>query len=171
MRLTIGRVETVDVRGTTHAADPTLGGTVLVDELRAFSGTSPSGPVSGRMQDRVVRQADGKLAFYYRIYELRGDNIDYIAVTQFTQAGYPNLDVDFRTDGLGVIGPYRVSTDGANIKFEFAATRPISPSELSRFMYIRPATGATNYQSGAVVILGTQRWATTFGGCFRPVWG
>lgn len=177
MILTIGiPVREVTVRGATAAADPTLGGTVLVDEIRAFNGTYSTSPptppsVPGKMQVRVVRQNDGKLAFYYRVTELRGGNIEYIAVTQFTHSACRNYDVDFRTDGLGVVGPSRVSTNGEHIMFEFADS-PITPARLSRFMFIRPMAGplVTTYNTRAEIVLGTQGWWAQIVNCFAPVW-
>jgi hypothetical protein len=162
----------VDVRGTTHAANNSLAGTVLVDEIRAFTGTFGSPPrfVPGKIQNRVVRQSDGRLAFYYRVTELTGDRIESLMVWNFTHSTCPNYDVDFRLDGLGVIGPYRAEPSGSSITFRFAVTRPVSPSELSRFMFIRPDSDISNYDNRASVTVGTERWSATIQNCFRPVW-
>src|SRR5215213_1912702 len=48
-------------------AAPGLAGTVLSDKLEPFAIASPSGAVNGTLQVRVVRNAAGKLAFYWKI--------------------------------------------------------------------------------------------------------
>ncbi|HEY0408154.1 MAG TPA: hypothetical protein VGC89_20620 [Pyrinomonadaceae bacterium] len=162
----------VRVTGTTAQARPELGGVVLEDQIRAFA----NGSVSGTLQDRVVRSSrDGSLAFYYRIRELRGGNINQAIVLGdwFLGGHVPSaVDADFRLDGLGEVGPFQMNFDGSNMLFEFSGWNPppppITPTALSRFMFII-APGVTEYQTGGKVTISSTTFSAEIRNCFRPV--
>src|SRR5687767_582341 len=115
MIVTEGSIATL--RGTTLAARPELAGTVLQDRLRPFA----NGPVNGVLQERIVRSSvDNTLAFYYRIKELTGGVVKYLAFTDWPTLALRALDMDYRIDGLGERGP--ITGDARNpIRFDFSA--------------------------------------------------
>lgn len=109
----------VFVRGLTARARPELSGTVVAEELRPFvitvekilsatlSGYQVGDPLfSGAFHDRVVREdATGTLTFYYRITHLDGGLVQSVDVPM---PGHVLVDVDFRLDDLGSVGPVSV---------------------------------------------------------------
>jgi len=138
--------------GTTFAARPELGGTVLADELQAFSFGALN--ISGTVQNRVVRETvAGTLDFYWRIKIDPGSTGGGVSAFRLGQFGYSNLtDADFRTDGLGVVGPDTARLfnpsgrpDGA-INFLFDA--PVRSPDGSYFFFLH--TDATNYAKTAL---------------------
>jgi hypothetical protein len=110
----------VFVGGVTVQSRPELSGTVVADELRPFvmtvegvfsrtlSGYQVGDPLfSGAFQDRVVREeVTGTLTFYYRIAQLDGGLVQSVDVPM---PGHVLVDVDFRLDDLGRVGPDSVS--------------------------------------------------------------
>jgi hypothetical protein len=162
----------VRVTGTTAQARPELGGVVLEDEIRPFT----NGTVSGTLQDRVVRSSrDGSLAFYYRIRELMGGNINQAIVlgNWFVGGHIPSaVDADFRLDGLGAVGPFQMYFDGSNLLFQFSGWNPqpppITQTALSRFMFII-VPGVTEYQTGGMVTISATSFSAEIRNCFRPV--
>ena len=124
----------VELRGTTAAARPDLAGTVVQDDDRGFAltRTDASGTVTavgtGRLQLRVVQTSAGTLDFNYRFRELRlaaGASIRSITIFGFAEF---DCDVEYRTDGLGEVGPAAASRPAGFIPpvvFEFRdLTRP-----------------------------------------------
>src|SRR5947209_10364940 len=106
MRLDLDTAREVTVAGATAQAKPELAGTVVEDRLVPFASTGATEPrVNGTLQERIVRSSsDGTLAFYYRVTALSGGDIGYGISLRF----WPRLvavDVDYRPDGLGVVGP------------------------------------------------------------------
>jgi hypothetical protein len=168
--------------GTTLSVNPHLAGQVLEDQLRSFSTDTSTGylPVSGTLQDRVVRLRDGRLCFMYRIYNLAyGKHVrpDPIGINQFigvrfstTAPSLPaQIEVEYRTDGLGVIGPERVMVYGDTVQFLFTTARSVTPSALSRFMYILPIDPiVTDYTTGGRVSLSSVQWYVDIPNCFKP---
>jgi len=172
-----GSNHTVDLAGTTQFGTPglNLGGTVLEDVLRPFPPTLfHSEAITGTLQDRVVRMGDGTLAFYTRIKEFSGSQgITEMTFNWLVTSPPPTINFDFRTDGLGVIGPSRVSYENSGqIRWTFNPV--VTPTALSRFMfmivpgvtrYLRPGVAGDN----RVGIRGGDYWATSpaiF--CFAP---
>jgi hypothetical protein len=91
--------------GTTSAARPELAGTVLVDEIQAFSFGALN--ISGTVQNRVVREdVSGTLDFYWRIVVDPTSTGGGISAFRLGDFGYTNLtDADWRIDGLGAKSP------------------------------------------------------------------
>jgi hypothetical protein len=57
--------DTLALPGTTVAAEPKLGGTVLIDENIPFA----FGTITGHVQQRIVKSSvDGSLDFYWRVF-------------------------------------------------------------------------------------------------------
>jgi PEP-CTERM motif len=87
--------------GTTVAAQPQLAGTVLEDDVQAFSFAAYGGVVSGTVQSRVVRSSvDGTLDFYWRVIsdEASSGAITALRIGTFLTSAY---DANWRSDGLG----------------------------------------------------------------------
>jgi hypothetical protein len=98
--------------GTTVAAEPQLAGTVVVDELQAFSLAGGAGTLSGTVQNRVVLSVDGTYDFYWRIRDTSFTpgtaggtfGVGSLRIANFGAALF-GANGNFRTDGLGTLGP------------------------------------------------------------------
>jgi hypothetical protein len=161
---------TVSLRGTTLAARPELAGTVLEDRLRPFA----NGPVTGVLQERIVRSSvDNTLAFYYRIKELTGGVVTYIALTDWPLLELGSLDMDYRIDGLGERGPATGAAMNPT-RFDFSPTSPATSIALSRFMFIKMIPGpgrpvVTAWRTDRNIQLGDgATWAALLPDSFRP---
>lgn len=177
MILTRDTGRTVTLSGTTAAARPELAGLVIQDRLRPFasSGTGEP-PVNGVLQERIVRSSvDNTLAFYYRIKELQGGIIRYIAI-RFWPDTVTAVDVDYRIDGLGDVGPEAV-IGPEPIRFDFYVAptpAPVTEIALSRFMFLKMIPGkgfpvVTEHNTSGQIIIGDERWAVTLSDSFAPV--
>lgn len=153
--------------GTTVALRPELAGTIIVDELKPFTGVDALGNVyfTGTLQVRIVREtAAGTLDFYYRIFNDSGslDAIERLSVTDFT--GF-STDVDWRIDGLGTENPVNASrsSSGSTVSFfnftDSTLALGVTPGSESRFMFVK--TNATDYTAGSAVLLDGGRAAVT----------
>lgn len=145
----VGNFADTALPGTTVAARPELAGTVLEDEITAFSFNG----VSGTVQNRVVREtATGTLDFYWKINvdaNTAGTGVEAFRLTNF---GYGNLvDADWRVDGLGDAAPtvgrlFNPSTNPAgSINFLFGT--PVQSGQSSNFFFLH--TDATDYAKTA----------------------
>jgi hypothetical protein len=127
--------------GTTAAAEPDLAGTVLSDKLVPFAIGSATTPVTGTLQVRVVRNAAGKLAFYWRISNSASSKgqVDTLSLAGFPKQAY---DANWRKDGLGSVAPSTVEAAlaAADLKtwiYGFRFKAPLKPGESSRFFFLR----------------------------------
>jgi TIR domain len=134
------------LQGTTMAVQPQLLGRAIIqkDNVTEFSilnGTNEQIFV-GKMQDRVAKtKATGNLVFETRIQDTRPAHITGWRLTEFCRTGFKGLqvDVDFRTDGLGEVGQStarRSGGDGDEICFKFLAGAGIKAGSSSYFFYI-----------------------------------
>lgn len=149
----VGPGTTVPVSGTTEAADPTLAGLVLYDQVLPFSITlATGGTITGTFQDRVVRSdVLGTLDFYARIIS---DRSSAGGVTAFLRAYFNNYpgtgstaSMDYRTDGLGSVAPLWATrspdSSGAGFYFDFNNnTQGLAAGEESFFMFYRTTATA-----------------------------
>jgi len=132
--------------GTTAAAHPDLAGGVVSDQLVPFAIASATSPVSGTLQVRVVKNAAGKLAFYWKINNAAASKG---SVDTLSLAGFPNqsYDSDWRIDGLGSVAPSTVEAAPLpglkNWIFGFRFKTPIKPGESSRFFFLRGSATAS----------------------------
>ncbi len=95
----------VALPGTTAAAEPQLAGTVLEDDVQAFSFAAYGGTVTGTVQSRVVRSTlDGTLDFYWRV---KNDDKSAGAIQDLRLGDFiaPEYNANWRIDGLGDQGP------------------------------------------------------------------
>lgn len=126
--------------GTSAAAEPGLAGAVVNDTLVPFSVASATAPVSGTVQVRTVRGADGKLSFYWKINNAAASKgqVSALHISGFPKAVY---DANWRKDGLGSVAPTKVqgglSSDFKSWLYGFAFEAPIKPGESSRFFFLR----------------------------------
>lgn len=127
--------------GTTAAAEPVLNGTVVSDKLVPFAIAGGSASASGTLQVRVVRNAAGKLAFYWKINNSAASTgtIQSLSFTGFAKQPY---DANWRMDGLGTVPPSSVAGNISPIDFKtwicgFRFKTPIKPGESSRFFFLR----------------------------------
>jgi hypothetical protein len=94
----------VALPGTSSAAEPSLAGTVVVDELADFSFAAYDGTVSGQVQIRVVESVDNTVDFYWRVFNDAGSSG---AIADFRIGDFitPTYDANYRIDGLGDDAP------------------------------------------------------------------
>lgn len=144
---------TTPIGGTTVAANPQLAGTVLEDDNVAFSFAAGGGTVTGHVQSRVVRSSvDGTLDFYWRVFN---DDNSATSLTSFRLVNFFTsvYNGDYRTDGLGDVGPDNVlNFGGGALNFRFDQT-PVGPGQSSYFMFLD--TQAVNYNRSALYDLTT----------------
>jgi hypothetical protein len=141
--------------GTTVAAQPELGGLVIVDDVIPYQvfGGGVGNPLlyEGNLQARVARSdLTGNLIFEYRLRDpTNGLNGIMSTLTANDFAGW-TTDVEYRTDGLGDKEPTRAtrSADGSDVSFIFGNS--LFSSEESYFMHI--LTNAQAYTTGQTTL-------------------
>ena len=153
---TVNSGTTVAVFGTTVAARPELAGVVLKDELIPFEIRNATGQIifAGKVQNRVARSSrTGTLSFYFFIRETTPGLPGRITEVRRDGFGGWKIDANYRTDGLGTIGPDSVNytPNGATVGFSFGK-KPITAGAESRFCFI--FTDATKFdaKAGSMVI-------------------
>jgi hypothetical protein len=148
----------VALTGTAVEHVPALAGQVLQDKLRDvdFADRASGQQIaSAKVQDRVVRANDtGRLHFYFRVMEFERDPPD-LTVTLVSRGPFwsPPLDVDYRVDGLGEVGPATATwaPSSSELQFSFLPPAEITPEKLSRFVYVRGA--ATDFVEAGLITL------------------
>jgi len=162
--------------GTTAALRPELAGTVLEDDVQAFS----YGSTSGTVQSRVVRETvSGTLDFYWRI-QVDAQSLGTVPEFMVRDFGYGYLnDADFRIDGLGSSYPFAALVFNPAAAptgvIDFVIGPPVSaglpgdPNAGSLFVFLH--TSATDYAKTAVYVVGNPFTAdqAAFNLTFAPV--
>ncbi|WP_158768792.1 hypothetical protein [Paraglaciecola sp. L1A13] len=158
--------DTIDLAGTTAVMQPDLAGPVIYDEL-IYDSVSPSGndifQVGINIQNRVSRSdTDGNLIFAPRIISSLNNTSGNFLVDRAVISGFSDfeLDVNYRTDGVGDKGPNSASrsVDGNQLSFDFLSPLVISnlfenPQQDSYFLSIYSnATAFAN--TGSMSIFG-----------------
>jgi hypothetical protein len=163
----------VNLIGTTSAVRPELVGVVLQDTIRPFSVDHGGGNfTTGMIQDRVVREtASGTLDFYYKISNdvSSAGSVDFVTRNSFIGFG---ADVDFRTDGVGTIGPDQASRNAAGdeVLFDFFSTNLLFPGAQSFSFFVK--TDATDFDENGT---GSLAFSSNLGGgtfdfdTFQPI--
>jgi len=156
---------TVNLPGTTVAADPALAGVVEIDELVPFSFAAGGGTISGDVQVRVVRSSvDNTLDFYWRIFN---DSESSGAIGSFRIGDFFTgvYDADWRIDGLGDVAPISATRfSGAFDSFvNFNFGNQLAPGLESRFIFLD--TNAVSYARNAIYDL-TNLGQTQISGLF-----
>ena len=128
--------------GTTSAANPNLAGVVQADPLIPFEIVDDSGAVvvRGKLQDRVVRSnVTGTLIFAPRLRDLEAPS-GPVEVTVLRLTGHDGVgeEIEYRTDGMGDVGPAHVSrSSGGGDVLTFRYDSPsIVPTDESLFISI-----------------------------------
>jgi hypothetical protein len=166
----------VSLPGTTVRDRPYLHGEVIEDEARSFSTAGSGYPVvSGVLQDRVARIEDGRLSFEYHLRELTTERPGTAGIDQGILVEWvpqpTEAEVDFRWDSVGEIAPQNVLVNGDAFYFEYSSAEAITPTALSRFIYILPTNPrVTEYRIGGVVIITTSSWYVRIPDCFMPIY-
>jgi len=148
--------------GTTTAADPTLAGPIISDKIIPYS-TPPGAalPAKGTVQVRVVRGADGRLNFYWRVRASANsrDVVRALEIYHFPRRVY---DANWRSDGLGTNVPAVVGgtvIPGPLVwRMHFLFRPSIGPGQESRFFFLRGRTPGTQ-RAGIRVRFGGSRSA------------
>jgi PEP-CTERM motif len=139
---------TYTLGGVTDASDPALGGTVIYDQLQPYDFTGGGGQIAtGEVQVRVVQEAGtGTLDFYWDIRSSANSDAN---ITAFDIGGFGGgpFNADYRTDGLGSVGPNEVQVFGGsnlgNVNFLF--NTPVAPGEDSYLFFLQ--TTATTFSA------------------------
>jgi hypothetical protein len=147
--------------GTTLALNPQLAGTVVEDEVDAFTYALGDGIFSGSVQSRVTLSIDGTYDFDWRIFDTSFTGTDGSQLGAFNLSAFGGntigLDADYRTDGLGAVGPdsARVGDPllqaifGGSLSFVFSDG--LAAGSDSKFFFLD--TEATNYAKTATLSL------------------
>ena len=146
----------VPLSGTTLAANPDLAGVVLVDALRPFSIQDNSGTtiLTGNVQDSVMRSNNtGELIFTPRLRNLVKP-MDQAWIVGLQTTGYTGFatDIDFRTDGIGDVGPNSASRDitGNELFFRYDPNIIVPPEDA---LFLSVFTDATVFdRTGSITI-------------------
>ena len=153
--------------GTSFVADSELGGLVVNDDLLNFrmdpTPATPLTDVGGRVQNRVVRSNElGSLIFNPRIrdtFNIDGGTFGIVAFRLDGYAGW-DLDVDFRTDGLGDKGITSVSRSVTGDLLTLRFNDPlfidaIAPGVQQESLFTSIKTGARRFKNtGTMTIFG-----------------
>jgi hypothetical protein len=136
--------------GTTVAVEPQLAGTVIKDDIQPFSFAAYSGIVSGNVQVRIVRSdIDNTLDFYWRVFN-DANSAGSIADLRLGSFISPEYNANYRTDGLGDVGPDRAwlfVNPPYNGYVNFNFSNGLAPGQSSFFFFLD--TTATNYAQTA----------------------
>lgn len=141
---------TVNLPGTTSAANPALAGVVEIDEIVPFSFAADGGTIFGDVQVRVVRSSvDNTLDFYWRVFNNIESSgvIGSFRIGEFIAAAY---DADWRIDGLGAVAPISATRFAgafdSYVNFNFGNL--LAPGLESRFFFLD--TNAVDYARNAI---------------------
>jgi len=148
----------VPLTGTSVAATPGLAGDVVGDFTTTFSiDDSIGGQVllAGTVENRVIREASGTLAFHYKITNTSESADIGKDLLRFTAFGFSPLletDVDFLID-VGADHPTRVTRNNEAVDFRFdEADGDLAPGESTAF-FVR--TDAIDFETGGFAIADT----------------
>jgi hypothetical protein len=162
---------TTSLSSTNWTADPSLGCTVVEDQLANFDCTSGINHLKGQLQYRVCKNGGGTLDFYYRVMNDGAStvSVNEVSSLDWTTAPCP-VDVNWRSDGLGTFYPKTAtrSQDAKNITFAFdGGIGPVAPGSDSRFFFVRSAR--TAYGASGSVFIAAVGIRCSIGSTYRPM--
>jgi len=135
--------------GSSALPGTSLSGTIEHDEIIDFEIRSPGGVLffAAKLQNRVLRLADGKLAFLYQIRDSQSGLNGYVTEVATREFSDVVTNVDYSPTSTGTIGPNAAfrSADGSLVTFQFISPGLFSGDQ-SRFFYI--ATDAIDFETG-----------------------
>lgn len=153
--------------GETAAMDPNQAGIVQNDDLIQFRmdafPVTPFSDMGGMVQNRVVESNNlNTLIFSPRIRDTFNIDSGRFEIVAFQLQGYTGwqTDVDFRTDGVGDLGPTSVSrsADGDLLTFRYddaLSIDAIAPGLQEESLFPTILTDATEYAlTGSMTIFG-----------------
>ena len=138
--------ESISTNGTTFAACPEVGGTILRDQLIPFEvrGNDPNTVLlTGRLHDRVIRNSEGNIVFSSRVRDLVNPNgVAWISRINYHGFQGLTLGVNYRTDGLGQIGPRLMlrSSDGDRLTANHGADLIVPTDEQKSVNFVSTET-------------------------------
>lgn len=145
----------IALSGTTAAAQPELGGLVVVDDLIPYQifGGGVGNPLlyEGNLQARIVRSTlSGNLIFNYQLQDPNSGLNGIMSTFEASDFAGWSTDVEYRTDGLGSKAPTRAtrSNDGSDVTFLFGNS--LFSNEDSHTMHI--LTNAKEYTTGQTTL-------------------
>jgi len=150
--------DVINTSGTTFT--PANSGIIRNDNLIDFTidptPATPATNVGGVIQNRVIENAFGNLVFAPRIRDTFNIDGGTFVISAFTLQGFGmfDLDVEYRTDGLGDKGFSTVSrsVDGM-IRCSLTQLHPVFGKRLT--FHLLSVTNATAYDfSGSMTVLG-----------------
>lgn len=168
----------VALSGTTVVDRPELAGGVLIDVLRPFTITAADGgSISGVLQDRVSIGIDGALIFSARIRDTVAERsptgapapvILTVLHTSFAPSIISFTDVEFRTDGLGTLGPDLAGRSGGLLSdtVGFAFSNGLDGGTESRFFFVR--TPSPWFEEGGEYVISDTNGNSTTLAAFQP---
>lgn len=149
----------VNLTGTTFSTTPDLGGIVIRDQIIPFQITDSLGTVilAGNVQDRIVRSSNtGDLIFSPRLRDLNNP-AGTAWINGFSMNGFNGFttDVNYRTDGLGDIGPNGVTRDatGNTLFYRYDPALILPPNE---GLFLSVVTDTTGFDLSGVFTIYAQ---------------
>lgn len=143
---------TINLGGTTAAAEPQLAGTIIEDRTDGFSFAGAHGTVSGSIQSRVIRSIDGTVDFYWRVMS-DATSSDDLGSFRLGEEHTTDYRVNWRSDGVGDVSASSANrfTGAMSSYFNFyfkymdaaGAQHGLGADQSSYFMFLD--TAATNY--------------------------
>lgn len=127
------------VSGTTVAVEPQLAGTVVQDVVTPVSWTVSGATFNASVQSRVVLAADGTYDFYWRIFDTSYQGTAPAAIGALRIGDFGSVLGDngnYRTDGLGSVGPDSILVFGSPGFFNFIFSNGLSAGTDSYFMFV-----------------------------------
>lgn len=148
---------TIPLSGTTFAADNELGGSIKWDETTPFEIRNASGNVfiSGNLKDSVTESSLTGLLIFNRAIRAVSAPSGTARIVGVSSTHFGGLDIsaEYRTDGLGSIGPVSSSRSGGTgdvVSFDFTGAG-LADSEESRTCFAK--TDANGFGLGATVTI------------------
>ena len=165
--------DVVNLNGTTAAAEPWLVG-VNADGASAFPFTvldNGGVPVFQGVFTSEPRRSDilGTTRVRYRLRDMQAVGDRRVARVDILGFAGLQTNVEYRTDGIGVVGPNlasRVHTTGAQISFIFSNPL-LTPGLESRYFHVH-SNGAAFTETGIVRVVLNTGESAIFGGVHIP---
>lgn len=166
----VGAFEDFALPGTTLAARPELGGSVLDEMLHKFTFDGAGASLTLKVLSQVVRSdLDGTLDFYWRLTKVEGNG----GIEAFRVDGFDGmtLDADWRMDDVGERAPgvarYFGSTDGS-VNFLFDDL-PAGAGLTSYFFFLDTQARAYDKSGRFDVLCGPSECISDLFATFAPV--
>lgn len=153
--ITLNPGQTIGVPSTSTSEVPELTSGVVAFTEQPFNFSGPTGTLRGVLQQNVVREPDGNLAFLYNLAVQEASGLPQTVQVEFNTADFRNntTDVGFLTD-VGEVGVYSFATrsnDGAVVQFFFGGD--LTNGDVARPFYIRTDATEFDFKGGTAIVL------------------